>query len=150
MQTNSWHWEAGKTMKDYESLLKAHGLKNTFQRVSIIKAIDKAGHISIDDIYKEIVVYHPSISLATVYKNILTMKELGLVVEVPIANAKSKYELIKNDHIHFICQKCGSVEDKPITAKIQHFFEELLAHDAFKLLSTQNNLYGMCHHCHAS
>ncbi|KIM12127.1 MAG: Fur family transcriptional regulator [Sulfurovum sp. FS08-3] len=137
-------------MKDYESLLKAHRLKSTFQRVSIIKAIDKAGHISIDDIYKEIVVYHPSISLATVYKNILTMKELGLVVEVPIANSKSKYELIKENHIHFICQKCGNVKDKPITDKIQHFFEELVAQDAFKLLSTQNNLYGMCHHCDAS
>jgi len=137
-------------MKDYESLLKAHGLKSTFQRVSIIKSIDKAGHISIDDIYKEIVEYHPSISLATVYKNILTMKELGLVVEVPIANKKSKYELIKEDHIHFICQDCGSVEDKPITDDIQKLFDTLVSKDNFKLFSSQNNLYGTCHLCSAS
>ncbi|MBN2825074.1 MAG: transcriptional repressor [Campylobacterales bacterium] len=136
--------------KDYEGLLKAHGLKSTFQRVSIIKAIDKAGHIGIDEIYKEIVEYHPSISLATVYKNILTMKELGLVVEVPIANTKSKYELIKDDHIHFICQSCGSVEDKPITDDIQNFFDNLVSQDKFKLLSSQNNLYGTCRLCDAS
>ena len=136
-------------MKDYESLLKAHGLKSTFQRVSIIKSIDKAGHISIDDIYKEIVEYHSSISLATVYKNILTMKELGLVVEVPIANKKSKYELIKEDHIHFICQDCGSVEDKNITSDIKQLFEKLVSKDNFKLFSSQNNLYGTCHLCNA-
>ncbi|MBN2824114.1 MAG: transcriptional repressor [Campylobacterales bacterium] len=137
-------------MKDYESLLKTHGLKSTFQRVSIIKAIDKAGHIGIDEIYKEIAAYHPSISLATVYKNILTMKELGLVVEVPIANTKSKYELIKDDHIHFICQSCGSVKDNPITHEIQNFFDNLVSKDAFTLHSSQNNLYGTCRLCSAS
>jgi len=134
-------------MTNYQNLLKSYGLKTTFQRLSILKSIDIAGHITIDDIHKDILTNHPTLSLATVYNNILKMQNIGVVVEVPISGKKSKYELIKDDHIHLICQKCGSVIDKDINCDIEQIFDKISVENSFILSSTQNNLYGVCKDC---
>lgn len=71
-------------MRDYTALLKASGLKATFQRMNILESIENHGHMSIEAIYEEVVKTHPLFSLATVYKNIILMVEKGVLVEVPI------------------------------------------------------------------
>ena len=62
-------------MTDYVTLLKENDLKATFQRINILDVIDKHGHMSVENIYDEIIKVHPSISLATIYKNIILMVE---------------------------------------------------------------------------
>ncbi|SHO80571.1 Peroxide stress regulator; Ferric uptake regulation protein; Fe2+/Zn2+ uptake regulation proteins [hydrothermal vent metagenome] len=134
-------------MINYQNLLKSYGLKTTFQRLSILQSIDNAGHITIDDIHKDILINHPSLSLATVYNNILKMQEIGIIVEVPISGEKSKYEIIKANHIHLICQKCSSIIDKDINKDIEEVFNKMSIENSFILSSTQNNLYGICKNC---
>ena len=134
-------------MSEYTALLKASGLKATFQRLGILEIIEKMGHASIEDIYSEIRETQPTLSLATIYKNILTMVEKEILVEVPLAGAKSKYELKKHEHIHLICQKCGSVEDEELIEDPQRSFAKLLEKDSFTLTSSQVNLYGLCRNC---
>jgi len=58
-------------MTNYISLLKENDLKATIQRTSILQSIDKAGHINIDDIYEDVKKQYPTLSLATIYKNII-------------------------------------------------------------------------------
>jgi len=134
-------------MKNYTELLKENSLKSTFQRINILNIIDEQGHSSIDDIYEEIIKLHPSISLATIYKNILLMVEKSVVVEVPIAGKKSKYELAKEDHIHLVCTECGLVEDKPCLTNSSELFKQLSLNDNFKLRRREVNLYGVCQEC---
>jgi Fur family ferric uptake transcriptional regulator/Fur family peroxide stress response transcriptional regulator len=83
-------------MTDYIEILKQNELKATFQRINILKIVEKNGHIDIDGIYEQIKQVLPTISLATVYKNIISMTQNGVLVEVPIIGKKSKYELIFN------------------------------------------------------
>ena len=130
-------------MTNYISLLKENDLKATIQRTSILKSIDQAGHINIDDIYEDVKEQYPTLSLATIYKNIILMQQNDVIIEVPMNGEKSKFELKKDDHIHLICQGCGEIQDKQITQK---------AHDAlvienFQLNSSQINLYGLCQKC---
>ena len=66
-------------MSDHTILLQSSELKATFQRINILENISKYGHISIDDIYAEVIKIHPSLSLATVYKNIVLMVEKGIL-----------------------------------------------------------------------
>lgn len=132
---------------DYAILLKESGLKVTFQRMNILESIYKYGHMSIDAIYDEVIKLHPSLSLATVYKNIILMVENGVLVEVPIEGKKSKYELLKDEHIHFICTECGEVEDKPNNKKIDALFDSMTQNENFTLNKQQINLYGICNHC---
>jgi Fur family ferric uptake transcriptional regulator/Fur family peroxide stress response transcriptional regulator len=134
-------------MTDYAILLKENGLKATFQRMNILEKIELYGHMSIDAIYAEVIKTHPSLSLATVYKNIILMVEKGVLVEVPITGQKSKYELIKEDHIHLVCTECGEVEDKPQHSAADALFTAMTEQENFTLNKQQINLYGVCIHC---
>lgn len=130
-------------MTDYITLLKSNDLKATIQRTSILKVIEEVGHISIDDIYESVKEQHPTLSLATIYKNIILMQQHNVIIEVPMNGEKSKYELKKNDHIHLICQSCGMIQDQHLTAQT----EQTLVLENFKLNRAQINLYGLCSEC---
>ena len=134
-------------MTHYVTILQKNDLKATFQRISILEIIDKHGHMSVEDIYDEIIKVHPSISLATIYKNIILMVEKLVLVEVPIAGRKPKYELSKSDHIHLVCTECGDVADKPCIAETDEVFHSLTEGEHFKLHKRQVNLYGVCASC---
>ena len=130
-------------MTDYITLLKSNDLKATIQRTSILKSIDKAGHINIDEIYEDVKELHPTLSLATIYKNIILMQQNKVIVEVPMNNQKSKYELKKEEHMHLICEKCGTIQDTMISKQT----EKALVIENFKLNNAQINLYGLCQAC---
>ena len=134
-------------MTDYATLLKESGLKATFQRMNILERIEVSGHMSIDTIYDEVIKTHPSLSLATVYKNIILMVEKGVLVEVPITGKKSKYELLKEDHIHLVCTECGEVEDKAKDSVTDDLFTSMTQKENFTLSKQQVNLYGVCSDC---
>ncbi len=134
-------------MTDYANLLKESGLKATFQRMNILGSIEKHGHMTIDDIYDKVIKTHPSLSLATVYKNIILMVEKGVLTEVPITGKKSKYELVKDDHIHLVCTECGEVEDRPHNENADALFSSMTKNENFSLCKQQINLYGVCSHC---
>ncbi len=134
-------------MTDYATLLKESELKATFQRMNILERIEVHGHMSIDAIYEEVVKTHPSLSLATVYKNIILMVEKGVLVEVPITGKKPKYELCKEDHIHLVCTACGEVEDKPKDSLADDLFVSITNKEKFTLNKQQVNLYGVCAYC---
>ena len=137
-------------MKNYTTLLKENSLKSTFQRINILEIIGRQGHSSVDEIYEEIIKLHPSISLATIYKNILLMVEKSVLVEVPISGKKPKYELAKEDHIHLVCTECGVVEDRPCHSNSSEFFKQLSLNDSFKINRREVNLYGTCQECLSS
>jgi len=134
-------------MTDYATLLKESGLKATFQRMNILESIEAQGHMSIDAMYENVIKTHPSLSLATVYKNIILMVEKGVLVEVPITGQKAKYELVKEDHIHLVCTECGEVKDKPHNSSADALFSSMTKNENFALSKQQINLYGVCSHC---
>jgi Fe2+ or Zn2+ uptake regulation protein len=131
-------------MTNYVDILKSSGLKATLQRLSILEIIDVQGHIKIDELYQQMHKTHPTLSLATVYKNILTMVEKNVLLEVPIIGNKSYYELKKLDHIHLICNSCNSINDVDIDSSKINF---LNSSNNFILSHSQVNLYGTCIEC---
>ncbi|AFL67567.1 Fur family transcriptional regulator [Sulfurospirillum barnesii] len=98
-------------MYDVIQLLKDKELKATPQRISVLKELGRKTHPTMDDLYEALKKENPSMSLATVYKNISTLKEKGVVIEVNVADGKMRYDVYSKPHIHLICQQCGSIED---------------------------------------
>ena len=123
--------------------LKEHGLKVTPQRVTILTAIERQGHANIDEIYQEAKTTNPTMSLATVYKNVTSLIETNLLKEVAINNQKSKYELTKEPHSHLICKKCGSVED----INSNNLFTLNRDNLDFDIEDVELNIYGICSKC---
>ncbi len=102
----------GYTMtNDFVNLLKTKELKATPQRLCVLKELEKKMHPTIDDLYEALRRENPSMSLATVYKNIGTLKEKGIVIEVNISDGKMRYDIYSKPHIHLLCKQCHSISD---------------------------------------
>jgi len=127
-------------MKSLKSLLEESNLKTTPQRLAILKELEEKGHASIEEIYENIKELFPSISLATIYKNINAMQDEQIVTEVCL-HQKPKYEINKNPHGHFICKKCGKVKDL--------FLDEALNELEKKYPNSEKEIYiyGICEEC---
>ncbi len=134
-------------MNDYAQLLKDFELKATFQRMTILSVIDKLGHANVDEIYESVKESHPTLSLATVYKNIITMVEKSVLVEVPIVGEKSKFELKKREHLHLICVRCNHVYDQDLDENLIGNMLDIATNSSFALKERQLNLYGICKSC---
>ena len=102
----------GYTMtNDFVNLLKTKELKATPQRLCVLKELEKKMHPTIDDLYEALRRENPSMSLATVYKNIGTLKEKGIVIEVNISDGKMRYDIYSKPHIHLLCKQCHLISD---------------------------------------
>jgi len=132
-------------MTNYANLLKEYDLKVTPQRVAIVEELYNNGHMNIDDLYKKLLSKFPSVSLATIYKNINAMVEKVFLSEVKIPNSKSVYELIKTEHAHLVCSSCGHIEDIMLDAT--SVLEEASKLSSFKIDTTSIVLSGLCPHC---
>jgi Fur family transcriptional regulator, peroxide stress response regulator len=132
-------------MTNYTNLLKEYDLKVTPQRVAIVEELYKNGHMNIDDLYKKLLSKFPSISLATIYKNINAMIEKVFLSEVKIPNTKSVYELVKTEHAHLVCSCCGAIED--IKLDPTSILNEVSTLSSFKIDSTNIVLSGICPKC---
>ena len=62
--------------------LKAKNLKVTPQRIAMLHEIEENGHMDVDELYERIKEFYPSISLATIYKNIGALCEANILREI--------------------------------------------------------------------
>ena len=129
-------------------LLKKYKLTVTPQRLEIVNILERHGHINIDDLYVELKVGFPSVSLATVYKNINLMLEKKFVLEVQIQDKKNVYELAKKEHSHVICTECNAVQDIYVDTK--KLFAEVTQMSHFSLQSSNITFNGFCLTCQES
>ncbi|MGB5794143.1 Fur family transcriptional regulator [Poseidonibacter sp.] len=132
-------------MTNYTSLLKDYDLKVTPQRVAIVEELYLNGHMNIDDLYKKLLAKFPSVSLATIYKNINAMIEKVFLSEVKIPNTKSVYELVKAEHAHLVCSSCGAIED--VTINTNDVLKDASTLSKFEIKSTNIVFSGLCPHC---
>ncbi|MGQ9683476.1 MAG: Fur family transcriptional regulator [Anaerolineae bacterium] len=95
--------------------LRAKGGRVTSERLAVLRVLaEDASHPSVEDVYRRVAGELPSISLATVYKTVATLQEMGEVVELAAVNATSRYDG-RNPfpHPHLICSACGAIADLP-------------------------------------
>ena len=82
------------------------------KREAIIAAVkEDHSHPSAETLYTALKKKYPDLSLGTVYRNLSQLKENGVVRPVAVVNGQERVDGIGGDHPHFICTKCGKVED---------------------------------------
>jgi len=128
-------------MQTYREILNSSSLKSTPQRLAILLQLEQKGHATIEEIYESIKTSFPSMSLATIYKNIASLKEQHIVSEVCNHN-KPKFEITKEPHAHFICQKCNKIEDIEFSQNIINDIEHRYPDSKKELY-----IYGLCKNC---
>ena len=68
-------------------------------------------HPSAEMIYNDLKGDNPNLSLGTVYRNLKQLEELGRIIRVTNVNNHERYDANCEDHVHFVCERCGRVID---------------------------------------
>lgn len=86
--------------------------RNTRQRALVLEAVRSLhNHPTSADVYDAVREKHPSISRATVYRNLGVLTEQGEVLHIPVAGGADRYDFRCDCHYHAICRECGVVYD---------------------------------------
>ncbi len=92
--------------------LDASGLRCTAQRHAVMAFLmEHKGHPTAAEIFKAVNRVDPRSSRATTYNNLRDLVKAGLVREVAVEGRAGRFDLEGTRHHHFICDRCGSVED---------------------------------------
>lgn len=101
-------------MEHFRSRCLELGLAYTHQRMVIYRAIASSdSHLTPESVYEQVKREIPSIGLGTVYKNIHTFTEAGLLREVNVLHDSLRLDANLGNHHHFVCLRCKSVTDIP-------------------------------------
>ena len=123
------------------------GLKLTPQRLAILDFLEgNTSHPSAEDIYRVLHEKYPTMSLATVYNTLDTLKLRGRVLELSIDPGKKRFDPNTKQHNHLICVKCKKVID--IHEKFNVDLSGSLIPD-FDILGHHIEFYGVCDACKA-
>ncbi|MEG0547042.1 MAG: transcriptional repressor [Oscillospiraceae bacterium] len=86
--------------------------RNTIQKELVLKLVQSMkNHPTADEIYDEVIKKCPTISKATVYRNLNNLADDGVIRRVEVANAPDRYDFTTTEHCHFLCTKCGKIFD---------------------------------------
>jgi Fur family peroxide stress response transcriptional regulator len=137
-----------KRLEQMIRVLKGKECRLTPQRLAILRILSQsAGHPSAEQIYEQIKVDYPTISLATIYKTLNLLKNVGEVFEVTFASMGSHYDGNKPyPHPHLICTKCGQILDPPCES-MAGIAEEIARQTGYKITHQQLNFLGLCPQC---
>ena len=120
-------------------------MKTTKQKEAILSAVRAMqNHPTADEIYSNLRINLPQISLGTVYRNLNNFAQEGEVLKIPIVGGKDRFDFNTDPHEHMLCDNCNQVFDVEVDVEI-------------KLAATGSNdpklngytlvLHGLCPHC---
>lgn len=131
-----------KCVEFLEEACSRAGLKITGQRKAILRVLGEArDHPTIDDLFGRANKIDNTISMATVYRTLSTLEELGLVIHHSFKDNASRYELKHSDHHHIIdvnSQEIVEFKDE----RLEKLVKEIAQEKGFDLMSHRIELYG--------
>ncbi|MGL5347480.1 MAG: Fur family transcriptional regulator [Peptostreptococcaceae bacterium] len=141
------------TMDILKEKLKETGFKITPQRRAIVDILLKnnSEHLSSEEIYDLVRVECPEIGLATVYRTMQLLDEVGVISKLNLDDGCIRYELSldKDDchnHHHLICKKCGKIMEvkEDLLDSIEKQIQEIYK---FNIVDHDVKFYGTCEDC---
>ena len=107
-----------ETREGFAAYCRARGLSVTAQRLAIFEALASSReHPSAEQLHRAVQRKLPSLSLATVYKNLEALKAIGAVADVNPLHQEARYETALpgtgagRPHHHLVCTSCKKVRD---------------------------------------
>lgn len=132
--------------------LKDKGYKLTPQRRATLDVIleNKGRHLSTEDIYMLVKEKCPEIGLATVYRTLQLLEQLGVVHKLNFDDGCSRYELAGSEedhqHHHLICISCGEVQEVEDDL-LEHLEKEIEKKKHFIIIDHKVKFFGYCKKC---
>lgn len=86
--------------------------RNTIQAALIYEAVNRLQcHATAEEIYQEVIREHPSVSRATVYRNLNRLAQEGRIRKLELPTGPDRFDHLCHQHYHVRCEKCGRIFD---------------------------------------
>jgi len=120
--------------------------RNTIQRQLIFDAVKKLNnHATAEQVFDWVAQKHPSISKATVYRNLTQMEVSGELLNIGCLDGSTHYDHQCHHHYHLLCDGCRQVFD------IEDYFpdicEKVKNAGGFEITGHNIIFNGLCHEC---
>ncbi len=135
----------------FQEKARAMGVKTTPQRLAVYRELaSRRGHPTVEEIYQALKREMPGLSLATVYRTLRYLEEMGLVKKAPTVDDKMRYEVEMEPHAHFVCRKCRAILDVPLVCQECPELNQWVEKEGVELEEGQLVLYGLCSKCRSN
>lgn len=122
--------------------------RKTKQRQLILEELQKTtSHPSAEWLHRQVQEKMPRISLGTVYRNLTVLKEKGAIQELPRVGNQSRYDGNPAPHYHFLCIKCGRIDDIDAPALAAVGAEVAKRNSQYTIVGHHVQFYGFCPLC---
>ena len=120
--------------------------RNTTQRIKILEYIrDVKMHPTAETVYNAVRKELPSITLATVYRNLNLLASEGEIVRLEINN-EFHYDGDTSNHQHCVCSRCGRIHDI-FQREISDYAMSHVKSKEFNPTSVNIIFHGICIQC---
>lgn len=117
----------------------------TKQRELIKNAIMESNtHPTADELFQEIRIKLPTISLATVYRNLNMLASGGVIRKIQMPDMPDRFDWRITVHDHLYCEKCGKVFDFTLPEALDEQIEQV---SGMKVKQYSLVAIGICNDC---
>lgn len=133
--------------EQFRKVCEEAGLAVTHQRQVIYEVLAATeGHPSPEEVYARVKRRIPSISLATVYKNIHLFIDSGIFTRVSMHHGSMRVETNHKPHHHLVCTACKSISDIDADA-LGLTYDGAHLPGGFLAQGLSVDVLGLCTHC---
>jgi Fur family ferric uptake transcriptional regulator len=132
---------------DLAARLHSLGYRLTPQRQFVLRAVEKLGHATPDEILAEVQLQSSAVNISTVYRTLEVLEQLGLVRHTHLSDRAPTYHSITDhEHSHLVCRNCHRVVsvDPGVVAV---FAERLREEHGFVVDVGHLAIFGTCVEC---
>ena len=133
--------------EDWQSKLREKGYRLTPQRELVLRAVEKLGHATPDEVLAAVRQESQAVNISTVYRTLELLEQLGLVRHAHITDRAPTYHSTATpDHVHLVCRNCGSITEvepeviKPLTDALEERY-------GFTTDVGHLTVFGTCRNC---
>jgi Fur family peroxide stress response transcriptional regulator len=109
--------------------------------------LNNTEHLGVEQIYERVRVDFPMTSLATIYKTVAVLKDMGEVLELNFGDSGSRYDGSKPySHPHLVCLQCKSISDVDV-GSLSELPQQVAQQTGYRIVSHRFDFFGVCPRC---
>ena len=135
---------------DWRERLREKGYRLTPQRELVLRAVERLGHATPDEVLASVREQSEAVNVSTVYRTLELLEELGLVTHTHLGHGAPTYHAAEDaDHLHLVCRDCGGIEEVA-PGVFDEVAQRIAVDHGFTIDATHFAIFGTCATCRAA
>lgn len=140
-----------------EGPFRKGGFRRTAPRQAVLDIVREADDfLSADEVYRRVFERLQGIGIATVYRTLGLLAELGVLNRIVSDDGKALYRMADeeaaNHRVVLVCRRCSrrrpvSIADEPLRGTLDAFHEAVASEHAFNVEQSVHRIFGLCVDC---